>query len=176
MSTKTETHFMLYVLLAIACLVVLFFSMKGATMTIFSGKEEEVVLFSPMEGTLTFEGKPVADAKIVRLVRWKDSSGESDTFSTNVNGEFYLPIKKATVRIGPLSEFVMSQSIHVFYNGTETQIWGRSKRSTELYGELGGKPKNFRCDLADEVEYKDVADGLFGTSCKWDSIEKRGEK
>ena len=136
----------------------------------------EVVLFSPMEGKITFEGKPVANAKIVRLVRWKDSKGESDTFTTDINGEFHIPIKKANVRIGPLAEFVMSQSLHVTYNGTETQIWGKSKRNTELYGELGGKPKNFRCELADEVKYIDVADGLFGTSCKWDSIEKQGEK
>lgn len=162
-----------YILLA-AFLTISLYSMKGAAMSLLFGTE--VVLFSPLEGKITYEGKPAANAKIVRLVRWKDTKGETDVFTADENGEFHIPVKKANVRIGPLTEFVMSQSLHITYNGQETQVWGKSKRNTELYGELGGKPKNFRCELTDEVEYIDVPDGLFGTSCKWDSIEAQGEK
>ncbi len=43
----------------------LVFSNKGVAMSMFSANEEEVVLFSPIEGRVTFEGKPAAGAKIV---------------------------------------------------------------------------------------------------------------
>lgn len=133
---------------------------------------EEVVLFSPMEGKITFHGREAAQAKITRVVKWKDEVGDSEIFYANENGEFVLPLKKTRVRIHPLAEFVISQSIYVNFEGKDVQVWGRSKRGIELYDELGGAPQNFRCELTDEVEYIDVDDGLFGTLCKWDLISK----
>lgn len=138
-------------------------------MSMLFGKE--VVLSSPLEGSITFEGKPAAKAEIVRILKWKDDVGETETYFTNEQGHFSLPLKKAKVRIPPLAEFVISQTILVRHAGQEFQIWGRSKRGTEIYGELGGRPVNFRCELTDEVEFIDVSDGLFGTSCKWDNLE-----
>ena len=46
------------------------------------------------------------------------------------------------------------------------------KRSKNEYGELGGIPINFRCDLNDEAIRVEVDNGLLGTSCKWDTIKK----
>lgn len=135
----------------------------------------EVVLFSPMEGTITYEGEPVANARIVRLVKWKDNVGETESFYTDEHGYFHLPLKKAKVRIPPLAEFVISQSIFVHHGEQEFQVWGRTKRGIDLYDELGGRPVDLRCELTDEVDYIDVPDGLFGTSCKWQAIEKQGE-
>ncbi len=39
------------------------------------------------------------------------------------------------------------------------------------FGELGGKPINFRCELSDEPETVDLEDALLMTSCQWDSID-----
>ena len=47
-------------------------------MSLFS--RTDVVLFSPMEGKMTFEGKPAVNAKIVRTVIWKGDEGETDIF------------------------------------------------------------------------------------------------
>lgn len=169
MQETQDKSYLRYLLIA-ACLILTLYSMKGVAMSLLFGTE--VVLFSPMEGKMTYEGKPAANAKIVRVTKWKDDTGETEVFYANENGEFNIPLKKAKVRIPPLAEFVISQSLYVTYNEKEMQVWGRSKRSTELYGELEGEPQNFRCELTDEVEYLDVEDGLFGTSCKWDSIKK----
>lgn len=135
----------------------------------------EVVLFSPLDGKITYEGKPVANAPITRLVKWKDDVGKSETFYSDDHGNFHLPLMKAKVRIPPLAEFVISQSIFVNYGKQEFQVWGRTKRGIELYDELGGRPVDLQCELTDEVNYIDVPDGLFGTSCKWTRIEKQGE-
>ncbi len=168
---------MFYILLIIFLVcTVLFFSMKGVAMTMFSGKEEGVVLFSPMEGKLTIEGKLAAGIKIVRWLIWKDNEGEKEEFYTNENGNFSIPIKKDLVKLSPLSQFVMSQTILAYHEQKEIPIWVKSKRSKVEFGELGGKPKNFRCELTKKRTRIENDDGLFSTSCKWDSIERKGEE
>src|SRR5690606_25316302 len=152
-------------------LVISIYSMEGVAMSLFS--RTDVVLFSPMEGKMTFEGKPAVNAKIVRTVIWKGDDGETDIFYTAEDGTFKLPIKRAKVRIPLLAEFVLTQEVSVFYKDQEFTVWVRSKEDLDIYGELGGKPKNFRCELTDERVRLEEFWGLFGTSCKWDSIEKQ---
>lgn len=136
----------------------------------------EVVLFSPMQGKLTYQGKPAANAKIVLHVIWKDEVGEKETYYANEKGEFSLPIKKDKVRIPLLGEFNILQEIWVYYNDKEIPIWGRARGNIVEYGELGGIPINFRCELTDEPVSLNDKEGLFITSCKWDLIEKKGNK
>lgn len=161
-------------LLIVTFLMISLYSMKGVAMSLLFGTE--VVLFSPMEGKITFEGKPAANAKITRTIIWKGDEGETDTFYTSENGEFKLPIKKTRVRIPLLAEFVLTQELDVFYAGKEFSIWVKAKQDLEEYGELGGRPINFRCELTDKRVRLEDFNGMFGTSCKWDSIETRGRK
>ena len=141
-------------------------------MSLFMRDEEEVVLCSPMEGVITVEGKPVSNAKIERNIKWQDDVGETDTYYTDKNGSFSLPIKQTTVRLNKITQFVMSQEITVFYNNSKYMIWTLGKGSKLLYGELNGKPENFRCELTNDPIRVEVEDGLLGTSCVWDSIIK----
>ncbi len=136
-------------------------------MAIFSGKEEEVVLFSPMEGKLTFEGRPAARAKIIRNVSWKDNVGETDIFYADKNGNFSLPIKSETEKISPLAQFVSHQKLFVHYQGNEYQIWGNGKLDKKKYTEFGGQPKNLRCELTQEPDRRDTKSGWVVTSCEW---------
>ena len=154
--------------------ILLFFSMKGVAMSLLFGTE--VVLFSPMEGKITFEGKPAANAKIVRTIIWKGDAGETDTFYTSEDGSFTLPLKRTKVRIPPLAEFVLTQEVSVLYEGKEFIIWVKSKQELGEYGELGGRPENLRCELTDDEVYLEDFNGLFTTSCKWDSIVNEGEQ
>ena len=142
-------------------------------MSLFSGTD--VVLFSPMEGKMTYKGAPAANAKIVRTIIWKGDEGETDVFYTAQDGTFRLPIKRASIRVPMLTEFVLTQEVSVFYKGEEFTVWVKRKEELGLYGELDGKPINFRCELTDEEIYLEDFNGLFTTSCKWDSIEKHGE-
>ncbi|MDH5354711.1 MAG: hypothetical protein OEY09_09745, partial [Gammaproteobacteria bacterium] len=87
---------------------------------------------------------------------------------------FSLPIKKDKVRIPLLGEFRVAQEIYVYYKDEKIPIWAKSKIDINEYGELDGKPINFRCELTDELVVLENFNGLFGTSCKWDFIEKQG--
>ena len=137
----------------------------------FKSTEEEVVLCSPMDGRLTLNGKPVANAKIERLLIWKNEKGETDVFSTDSQGYFSLPIKKDTVKLSKIAQFVVTQEVRVFVDGQEYLIWTMGKSSKEEYGELDGKPVNLRCELSDDDQPMRLEDALLVTKCKWDSIE-----
>lgn len=147
------------------------YSLEGSTMSLFTKPEEEVVLCSPMEGIITYENKPVAMAKLVRLIKWKDDIGETDNVITDENGHFSFPIKKQKVKLSKISQFVIAQEISAYFNNNEYVIWTMGKGSKVLYGELGGKPENLHCELTGEIIPVDVDDGLLGTSCKWDPIK-----
>lgn len=141
---------------------------EGIAMSL--SKSSEVCVFSAMKGIITYEGKPVSGAKIVRKVMWNDDVGESEEKVTNNKGEFaFDSMNRALKQLLP-SQFVATQEITVFYNDQEFLIWTMGKLDKSEYGELGGKPSNFRCELTDELTRVSVRAGLLGTSCKWDEI------
>ncbi len=157
---------------AFALLMAMVFSIyacKGEAMWL---QAEDVCVFSAMEGTITFQGKPAVGAKIVRIVRWKDDKGESDTTVTNDIGHFSLPVMNRVLRRLFPVEFVAHQSIFVHYQGQEYHIWEMAKRDQREFGELGGKPVNFKCEITDEIVPVEVKRGLLVTSCTWDSISE----
>jgi len=139
----------------------------------FQKPEGEVVLFSPMQGKITVNDKPVADARVERFLKWKDETGEKDSFSTDQSGHFNIPVKKDTVKLSTISKFVIAQEVRVYIDKEEYLIWTMGTGNKTSYGELGGKPKTLRCELSDAMTCVEVDDGLLGTSCKWDSIEKQ---
>src|SRR5690554_3250073 len=138
-------------LLIASFLIISLFPREGVAMSLFSGTD--VVLFSPMEGKMTFEGKPAVNAKIVRTIIWKGDDGETEVFYTADDGTFKLPIKKTKVRMPLLAEFVLTQEMSVFYKDQEFTLWFRHKKDLGEYGEFHGKPVNFRCELTDENVY-----------------------
>jgi hypothetical protein len=155
----------------IAAVFFAIFSSQGSAMSFF-GKKEEIVVASPMEGAITYKGEPVKNARVERWLSWENEEGETDFVYTDSNGIFNLPLVKGTVRIRPLGSFVIAQEISVHFEGEKKLIWYKAKRDLGLFGELGGVPKNLRCDLSDEPKRVEQGEGLLGTSCKWDSIDK----
>ena len=150
-------------------------TVEGASMSLFPKEKHEVVVSSPFEGVITYKGKPAVGSKVERKLKWKDEKGETDSVETDQNGYFSLPVVEDVVSLSPITQFRMGQEIRVYFNSEEYLIWTIGKSSRELYGELSGVPKNFRCELTDELVAVDVEDALLGTSCKWDSVEKQGE-
>lgn len=158
-----------------AIILLIAYAFEGASMSLFSNKEEEVILCSPMEGKLTYNGKAVTNTKLERKITWKDDTEETDTTYTNDKGIFHFPLKKSIIKINPFSQFVVHHEITVNYQDKEYQIWTMGKLGKQIYSELNGKPVNFRCELTDELRRVEVEDGLLGTLCKWDSIEEHKE-
>lgn len=142
----------------------------------FGGEKKEAVLFSPLEGKITFEGKPAAGAKIKLWFAWKDKEGESEYFTADNQGYFSIPTKTAVYKQTPLAQISIGQMITVDFNGKEYLIWRGGKSSTHLYGELGGQPQNVTCELTTEEMDAHLENALIETLCKWDQLIKKDGK
>ncbi|MGQ9425241.1 DUF6795 domain-containing protein [Gilvimarinus sp. F26214L] len=140
-------------------------------MAIFKGEKVEAVLFSPLEGTLLYRGEPAAGATLKRWVAWKDERGEVDTFIADDNGRFELPEKTARYRDDPLAQISIGQSVTVEYGGESFKIWDAGKSTTDLYGELGGRPIGLKCEITRREVDHHVDIGLVSTICQWDRLE-----
>lgn len=138
---------------------------------------ENYCLFSAMEGTLTFEGKPAAGAKVVRQIE-VNKKEKPDVVIADEAGHFSFGTINRKIRQSFLTEFVVRQEIFVHYQGQEYKIWHMSKGGGPEYEEFGGsKLVNVRCELMDELSYDvEIENGLLVTSCLWDGINNGASK
>lgn len=135
-------------------------------------KKVDAVLFSPLEGQLTFNGRPASHAKIKLWLAWKDKEGEIYNYTADQNGFFKIPEKTATYTENFLAQLVISQEINVEYDGQSYETWIMSKMDPAEFTELGEKPLNLVCELTNELVTVRGIRSLGGTTCKWDSLDK----
>lgn len=138
----------------------------------FGGEKVEAVLFSPLRGQLTFEGKPASGAKINLWIKWKDSKGETFSYTADEDGNFSIPQHTATYKQSAIAQLVIVQKITVEHRNDTFEIWNLSKMEPEAFTELGGKPTNVVCELTSELATVRGNGSLGGVACKWESMEK----
>jgi len=149
---------------------------EGNAMSIlFGGEKSEVVLFSPLEGKLTYKGEPASGATFNVWIAWKDQEGEVAQFTADGNGYFSIPTNIVDHKANPLVQISIAQSITVNYEGNDYVIWKAGKSSTNLYGELGGRPENVMCELTKEEMDTHLDSALLETSCVWSGLVKEKE-
>ncbi len=160
-----------YFLIGIIGLLIVSHTPQGVAMAFFSKKE--VVLSSPFEATITFQGKPAVGARVKRVIKWQSDIGEEDSTETDEQGYFSLPAIKDSWRQLLPAEFVVYQDIIVEFEDREFKVWVHSKREEHEWAELDGRPINMRCELTDEIRRVEVDRGLLGTNCHWDRVERQ---
>ena len=117
-------------------------------------------VFSEVEAVLTLNGEAVEGARIVRKGNWQ--SEKPDETITDTNGKFRFPAvyERNFIRL-LASEFAVSQSLTVHYQGKEFVFWVNSKREVEENSELAGKDLRFRCELTNDMQVHEL--GVVGT-------------
>lgn len=127
-----------------------------------------VCLFSAISGTITLDGKPVANA---RLVRTGDREGAKvDETVTDENGYFaFLPMYERTITKFLPQEFVASQLIIVHHNGKQYAMWSGVKRKKEENTEARGQPLVVTCELNQDENLKIVEGSPIHSLCSWDA-------
>lgn len=137
-------------------------------MSFFSkGKEIEAVLFSPLEGHLTYEGEPASHANIEVWVAWKNQEGEVHQYQSDETGFFSIPAITAIYKDNPLAQLSVAQTVTVKIKGKEFLIWTAGKSSSHLFGELGGKPIDLTCELTRKEMDTHLEHSLLETKCIW---------
>lgn len=136
----------------------------------FGGEKKEVILFSPLEGQLTFQGVPLPNTKIKLHISWKDQVGEDFYYITDEKGFFKIPQHKSEYKEDPLAQLVIRQELTVIHNGITYSIWTRSKKEPAEFTELGGKPVELTCELTNELTVIRGIRSLGSTVCTWKSL------
>ncbi len=126
-------------------------------------------LFSEMTGVVSFEGKPAAGIKLVRMV---DLNKEVyDETITDDEGNFHFPaIYQSSIlrKILPM-EFVVLQEITAHIDDKEIEMWSGTKRSPEKNTESKGKPLIVECELSQPEVASIIVDGnIIHSRCTWD--------
>lgn len=128
----------------------------------------KVCLFSGISGVIKLDGKPVANARLVRTVnKEKDKVDET---TTDENGYFEMPpvFERTITKFLPM-EFVVGQKIEVYSEDKVTEIWSGVKRKPEENVESKGKPLVVECELSlEKMNYIKVNGGPIFSRCKWD--------
>lgn len=127
----------------------------------------KVCLFSGISGVITLDGKPVANARIVRKA---DRDGEKqDETTTDSEGRFSLPpmFERTIAKYLP-QEFAASQNITVFHGSQSYSIWRGVKRRPEENTESRGKPLMVACELGAEEKMIKVNNSPIISLCTWD--------
>lgn len=154
-------------------LILVLYAYKGITIFLFSGGEViEAVLFSPIEGHLTFQGKPAAGAKLRLWLAWKDKEGEFFSYTADEQGFFQIPKHVVSYKQNPLAQLVISQEINVEYQGNTYEIWVMSKRDPAEFTELGGRPENLTCELTTDLRTVRGFRSLGGIACSWHLLKR----
>jgi hypothetical protein len=162
--------------LKIALLTLLFISVSGACMSIPSLNpfKKEVVLMSPLKGTLLKAGKPLANAEIEVLIVMPGGEERTYKHQTDENGLFDLPVIKDTMILGPMTQFAVSQFVYVTVDGDKDEIWGASKLESGLFAERypPAETIGLTCELNDDLEDYNQMIGFIYTKCKWTELRR----
>jgi len=132
---------------------------------------EKIVLFSSVNGVLTFHQKPAAGARVMRSVEYKEKIYRDETISAE-NGSFSLPEMPGPGRI-VMEEFIAFQSIEVEYQGQKSEIWTLVKRDHLANRELIDKDNrktpgmyiDFTCELTTPPRNIELMLAVLVTNC-----------
>ncbi len=127
----------------------------------------KVCLFSKISGVITLNGKPAANAHIVRTANL--SRDKVDETHTDENGYFEMPaVFQRTVTKFLPQEFTATQDIVVHYGGKEYKMWTAVKRNPSENAESKGKDLVVTCELNSDETLIKVNNSPIFSLCKWD--------
>jgi hypothetical protein len=149
-------------------IIVLVLSILVGAQAMAVGDLGKVCLFSGISGVITLDGKPVANA---RLVRTADRDGAmTDETTTDENGHFSMPpVFERTITKYLPQEFVASQEIYVYVDGMKYKMWSGVKRKAYENAESRGKPLIVTCELSGEEQFKQVDNSPIFSLCEWEA-------
>ena len=132
-------------------------------------KNSKTCFFSAISGTITLNGKPVANARIKRV-----SDDHIDEKITDEHGYFNMPSVFANPIFSFMSrfipgQFVSTQKVYIYVDGMEHLLLEGIKRNEAEFTESRGKPWVISCELSDDPIRFRIDGNAFSSRCKWDA-------
>ena len=124
----------------------------------------KVCLATDVKGSVTLQGKPVANAKVTRAVKFQDKSWKDESI-TDENGNFsFSAIYDRTISKYTPFEVVIGQEINIEHDNKTYLALRTSKRNFDYNGELNAPsaikkgdeliPFLIRCELSNETKIR----------------------
>ncbi|CAM3666923.1 carboxypeptidase-like regulatory domain-containing protein [Rheinheimera salexigens] len=139
-------------LIAVAFSAVLFIVLSQQVNADMFGwlKKTELELSPEIKGVVTQDGKPVAGAKVLRLLTYSDKEF-NDSTTTDEHGRFYLPTKKVKLKVSPMFDTWASQILEVEYADKKIEIWSAGATSVLDYDSIKQLLSGIKCELSAPV-------------------------
>jgi len=137
------------------------------------GTKEKYVIFSPMQGLLVQNDKPLPNTTIVRRLSWNgNGEGLVEEFTTDDKGYFSLPIHEEELELGMLTQFVGKTDIEFKSEHGQDYLWTSSKFHPEIYTETDGQVQGLICDIESEEIAVPMGPTSILTRCRWKNMPK----
>ena len=129
----------------------------------------KLCMASAISGTLTYQGKPLANAQIIRKVtKPYRESFKTYTYQTNENGQFSVPVVYMYSFLGQFlpMEFVSNDLMYVVINDEKVNFWGVARRKPDPNIEARGGNVIIQCAAEQERDIIHVDNNMISSSCK----------
>ncbi|MCG3761035.1 DUF6795 domain-containing protein [Vibrio cincinnatiensis] len=118
-------------------------------------KKTELELSPEVKGTITLHEKPVVGAIVHRLLSYGDREF-NDKVTTDANGQFNLPAKKARIRVSPMFDTWVSQELIVEHAGEKVRIWSAGGTSVLDFDSIKLLLSGINCELTAPKMYIEI--------------------
>ncbi|MEE2002287.1 carboxypeptidase-like regulatory domain-containing protein [Alkalimonas sp. MEB108] len=109
-------------------------------------KKTELELSPEVNGTVTLHNKPVAGATVHRYLTYSDKKF-NDSAITDEQGHFQLPVKIAKLRVSPMFDTTVTQTLVVEHANSRTEIWAAANLNTLNYDSIRQLLSSMQCEL-----------------------------
>lgn len=142
-------------------------------------KKYDVLLFPAVEGSLNYQGKPLAGLEIIREATYDEV--EATTVLTDSNGRFSFPewLARSSTPGKPLVEARLRQVIAARYEGEYFVLWQYTTDQTDRVPVIAELLKNLNCDLEHkEIDHYFAVPGkpdlshVVGSVCRWEQASE----
>lgn len=129
-------------------------------------------LFSPSTITITKDGSPVKNAKVIRRWEWKDNLNEDLSYTDDNGTVIFEGIRERSVSQVLPVQFFVAQQLSIVIDDNEEIFWENAKMSPSENSELEGIPLILNCDINSEEKTYQFSGTELYTKCTW----KNGDK
>ncbi|MGQ9427034.1 DUF6795 domain-containing protein [Gilvimarinus sp. F26214L] len=139
--------------------------------TMFNSQAKTYLVASPLDGVLMKDGQPLANAKIIRTLRWNgNEEGLTTEHYADSRGAFSLPAHEEELQLSMLDQFAANMTLDVEEDGQMYELWYNNKFSPELYSETEGKVVGLTCDVSDDEIAFNIGVNKIMTRCRWEGM------
>lgn len=115
--------------------------------------QDNLILSSAVEGQLFNQGKPIAGARVKRILHWNmEQEARTEMTTTKADGKFQFPEVRGAADFGFLARLfhvpVVSQEIFLLQPTEELILYSKTRSSYEPRFETGFDEIQFSCDLS----------------------------